>query len=398
MHQDMDGKASALTLSDYRRDYAIVKELGANFLRLAHYPHNDFAFCLCDSLGLIVQTEIPWVNVCGVDARQIYFNNIHEQMREMISNLYNHPSIGFWGMWNELDSWGNQPGSLQGELDAARVVSETAKLYAYAKQLDPGRFVGLTDDSEFQRDGYTALKADYYSQNRYHGWYYDVDNFEKFTEAMERIHKQMGVTNVGEYGVGINPFCHYWDRSRVKRDLEDDTIHSEEYGNLFHESYVRQIQRMPWLNFTAVWILFDFPVANRQEGWMDSDNGEVFVPNEARKYMNDKGLVTRDRLTRKDPFYLYKSLWNTDETTVYITGRRLRYYPVGQDLIIKVYSNAKSLTLYQNDKQVARKTSSGESTGVIWEFPAVRLKTDQDTFKVVSDKGVTDSVTLSRLR
>jgi beta-galactosidase len=225
-----------------------------------------------------------------------------------------------------------------------------------------------------------------------------VDNFEKFTEAMERIHKQMGVTNVGEYGVGINPFCHYWDRSRVKRDLEDDTIHSEEYGNLFHESYVRQIQRMPWLNFTAVWILFDFPVANRQEGWMDSDNGEVFVPNEARKYMNDKGLVTRDRLTRKDPFYLYKSLWNTDETTVYITGRRLRYYPVGQDLIIKVYSNAKSLTLYQNDKQVARKTSSGESTGVIWEFPAVRLKTDQDTFKVVSDKGVTDSVTLSRLR
>jgi beta-galactosidase/beta-glucuronidase len=398
MHQDMDGKASALTLSDYRRDYAIVKELGANFLRLAHYPHNDFAFCLCDSLGLIVQTEIPWVNVCGVDARQIYFNNIHEQMREMISNLYNHPSIGFWGMWNELDSWGNQPGSLQGELDAARVVSETAKLYAYAKQLDPGRFVGLTDCSDFQRDGYTALKADYYSENRYHGWYYDVDNFEKFSEAMERIHKQMGVTNVGEYGVGINPFCHYWDRSRVKRDLEDDTIHSEEYGNLFHESYVSQIQRMPWLNFTAVWVLFDFPVANREEGWMDSDNGEVFVPNEARKYMNDKGLVTRDRMTRKDPFYLYKSLWNTDETTVYITGRRLRYYPVGQDLIIKVYSNAKSLTLYQNGKQVARKTSSGESTGVIWEFPAVRLKTDQDTFKVVSDKGVTDSVTLSRLR
>lgn len=158
MHQDTDGKASALTQADYRRDYRIVKELGANFLRLAHYPHNDFAFQLCDSLGIIVQTEVPWVNVCGTDATRAYFNNIHHQMKEMVSNLYNHPSIAFWGMWNELDSWGNN-NDLQGPFDAERVALETERLYEYAKSLDPDRFVGFTDCSRLERDGYRDLKG-----------------------------------------------------------------------------------------------------------------------------------------------------------------------------------------------------------------------------------------------
>ena len=114
--------------------------------------------------------------------------------------------------------------------------------------------------------------------------------------------------------------------------------------------------------------------------------------------MNDKGLVTRDRQTRKDVFYLYKSLWNKDETTVYITSRRLKYFPAGEDLRVKVYSNAKYLTLYQNGRQVARLTSSGESSGVVWTFPPVRLKTDEDTFKVVSNNGVADEIILKKAK
>ena len=155
---------------------------------------------------------------------------------------------------------------------------------------------------------------------------------------------------------------------------------------------------MPWLNFTSIWVLFDFPVANRQEGFMDSDDGVRFVRNNDRKYMNDKGLVTRDRQTKKDVFYLYKSLWNKDETTVYITSRRLKYFPAGQDLRIKVYSNAKYLTLYQNDRMVTRMTSSEESSGVVWTFPAVRMKTDEDTFKVVANNGVTDEIILKKAK
>ncbi len=397
IHQDMDGKASAMDIADIRQDYRIVKELGANFVRLAHYPHNDRAFQLCDSLGLVVQTEIPWVNVCGVNARQIYFNNIHSQMKEMITSLYNHPSIAFWGMWNELDNWGNND-QLQGKLDPARVVEETEKLYDYAKELDKTRFVGFTDCSNLRREGYMNLKSDYTSLNLYHGWYYNFENFNAFTDAIEKLHPSRGVINVAEYGAGINPYCHVWDLSKAVRDSKDDSKHYEEFGNALHESHVAQIKKMPFLNFTSLWILFDFPVANRMEGYMDSADGVNFTANEDRKYMNDKGLVTRDRQTKKDVFYLYKSLWNKEETTVYITRRRLKYYPANEDLCIKVYSNAKSLTLYQNDRIVTKKYSSEESTGVIWTFPAVQLKTDQDTFKVVSDNGTEDIITLTRLK
>ncbi len=397
MHQDMDGKASALTEADYRRDYRIVKELGANFLRLAHYPHNDMAFRLCDSLGIIVQTEVPWVNVCGVNAKQTYFNNIHHQMKEMVTNLYNHPSIVFWGMWNELDTWGNND-DLQGEFDADKVVLETERLYDYAKSLDKTRFVGFSDDSRLARDGYTDLKSDYVSENMYFGWYWEPNDFSGFGKALDKLNNGKRVLNVSEYGVGVNPYLHVWDLSKAVRNQEEDSKHYEEYGNMFHESYLRQIKERPWLNFTSIWVMFDFPVASRMEGYIDSSDGEKFTSSSARKYMNDKGLVTRDRQVKKDVFYLYKSAWNKDETTVHITRSRLLSYPADTDLNIKVYSNAKYLTLYQNGKIVTKMYGSGESTGVVWTFPAVRLKTDQDTFKVVSDKGVEDEITLSRLK
>ena len=390
MHQDYDGRASAVRNEYFDSDYKIIKELGANFVRLAHYPHNDYAFRICDSLGLVVQTEIPWVNVCGVEAKPIYFEIIHRQMKEMITNMYNHPSIACWGMWNELDSWGNKK-ELQGKLDPKRVVEETAKLYDYAKTLDPFRYVGLTDDSQFNREGYQNLKADYYSENRYNGWYNNVGHIERFSEQLNRIHNIMGICNISEYGAGVNPYCHTADTSQVYL-RKDDTKHFEEYGNLIHERHAQQIQDMPFLNFTSLWVMFDFPVANRLEGYMDSDDGVNFVEHENRKYMNDKGLITRDRKTRKDVFYLYKSLWNKKERTVYITSRRRHYYPADQDLYVKVYSNAKSLTLYQNGEKKAALNTSGEKTGVIWTFGPLRMTAGKNTFKAVSDDGVTDEV------
>ena len=389
MHQDMDGKASALTRADYDADYAIVRELGCNFLRLAHYPHNDYAFRLCDRMGIVVQTEIPWVNICGERATEAYFDNIHQQMAEMIGALYNHPSILFWGMWNELDSWGNKD-EFQGPLDARRAVDETVRLYDYAKQLDPYRYVGLTDDSVFQRDYFTSLKADYYSENRYHGWYYDYDHLERFTPAMNQIHETMGVTNVSEYGYGINPYCHTWDESAAVRD-RTDSLHFEEFGSRAHECIASQIAGMPWLNFTSLWILFDFPVANREEGFMDSLDGVAFTVNEGRKYMNDKGLITRDRATRKDIFYLYKAWWNRSEETVYATGRRLERRPASQEFNLVVYSNASALTLYRNGEKVARQEASSDPTGVIWTFPAA-MTGGRTTFRVVSDTGTADEI------
>ena len=390
MHQDMEGRASALTKEDFDRDYAIIRELGCNFLRLAHYPHNDYAFRLCDRMGIVVQTEIPWVNICGVRATDAYFDNIHDQMREMITSFYNHPSICFWGMWNELDSWGNTD-QYQGTLDARRAVDETARLYDYAKSLDPTRAVGLTDDSVFARDYFTELKADYYSENRYHGWYFEYNRFDGLTQSMTWIHEHMGVTNLSEYGVGINPYCHSWKKEDIRR-YQDDRRHMEAYGNRAHESAVQQICAMPWLNFTSLWVMFDFAVADRKEGFLDSDDGVNYTENPARLYTNDKGLVTRDRQTKKDVFYLYKSWWNADEETVYITERRLRKRPAGSTFTLTVYSNAGSLTLLRDGVPVRTLEGSGEISGVIWKFEDLQMGTAQTTFEVVSDSGKRDSV------
>lgn len=390
MHQDLAGKASALTEKDIEADYAVVKELGCNFLRLAHYPHNEYAFRLCDRMGIIVQTEIPWVNICGVNATPAYFENIHTQMYEMITSLYNHPSIVFWGMWNELDNWGNKE-EFQGKLDARRVVDETARLYDAAKDLDRTRYVGLTDCSIFKRDFYTELKADYYSENKYFGWYTTYGNFSGLTPMMKWIHDNMGPSNISEYGVGCNPFCHTWKEEDIRR-FKDDRRHVEEYGNLSHEAHVQQIAAMPWLNFTSLWILFDFPVADRKEGFVDSEDGVNYVENPERMYMNDKGLVTRDRKTKKDSFYLYKSWWNHDVETVYIAGRRLLKRPAGSKFTLTVYSNASRLTLLRNGVEVASQENSGEITGVIWKFPDLEMGAEPTTFRVQSDKGTVDEV------
>ena len=395
MHQDRVNKASALSKEDYDADYEIVRELGANFLRLAHYPHNDYAFRLCDRMGIIVQTEIPWVNNCGENAPQEYFDNIFQQMEEMVTSLYNHPSICFWGMWNELDSWGNIRGKLQGALDTRRVVEETAKLYDFTKKLDPYRYVGLTDDSMFQREGYTELKADYYSENRYHGWYYNYGQFWGLADDMEWIQQNMGIANLSEYGVGINPNCHTWDPFDVVRD-PSDSLHYEEYGNLAHEAFAQQIAQAPYLNFTSIWVMFDFAVAARQEGFLDCNNGYAFIYNDDRKFINDKGLVSRSRNVKKDVFYLYKSWWNKEEETVHIANTRLKYCPPLRDFTLTVYSNAPSLEVVNNGQVIRGAAYTGEPTGVIWKFP-VRMGNTTTTFRVQSPSGTYDELTLEPL-
>ncbi len=395
-HQDIAGKASAVSLPDIESDYRIIAELGCNFLRLAHYPHNDREYQLCDSLGIIVQTEIPWVNVCGVKAQPSYFENIHSQMREMVTNLYNHPSIMFWGMWNEIDYWGNVAGQLQDKLDPQRVVSETARLYDYTKKLDPYRLCGPTDCSLYRNPGYAQLKGDYHSENRYVGWYYQKDNFAHFTNEMNEIHQRMGAVNLSEYGAGINPWCHTWSTD-LKYLRGDDKVHFEEFGNLVHESHVRQMVKMPFLNFTSAWVLFDFPVAARQEGFMDSSDGIYFKENDGRKFMNDKGLVTRDRKLKKDIFYLYKSLWNHKVKTVYITSRRRTRIDSATPCVVKVYSNARSLQLFVDGRLTEEIAHCPDVSGVIWQFKPIVLTEGNHELKVIGD-GVTDSVRLQAVK
>lgn len=389
IHQDLEGKATALSREDYDKDYAIVKELGCNFVRLAHYPHNERAFELCDSLGLVVQTEIPWVNICGQRATDAYYANLESQLTEMITSLYNHPSIAFWGLWNELAAWGNKD-KFQGAVDYDKVALWTARLYDKAKSLDPHRYVGVTDCELLGPVQYPTLKADYISENRYYGWYYG--RFEEFRPGIEGVHNKGKVTNVSEYGAGNNPYCHTWNAADVNN--KDNARHYEEWANRYHESHLAQIEEMPWLNFTSIWVLFDFAVAARQEGYMDSDDGVNFVENDARKYTNDKGLVTRDRSLKKDVFYLYKAKWNHDVETVYAANRRLHKAPSATPYALKAYSNAPSLTLFHNGQKLQTLTSSGEPTGVIWHFDAIPLVKGTNFFRIVSSNGTEDTINI----
>lgn len=171
----------------------------------------------------------------------------------------------------------------------------------------------------------------------------------------------------------------------------DDKYHFEELGNLVHEEHVRQILNMPFLNFTSAWVLFDFPVAARQEGFMDSDDGIHFTTDENKKYINDKGLVTRDRKVKKDVFYLYKALWNHQVKTVYITGRRLKKLYANKPYTVKVYSNASSLQLWIDGKWVQTLPQCDDPSGVIWTFRPVVLPVGSHEIKVVGD-GVEDVV------
>ena len=268
------------------------------------------------------------MNDCGVNATAEYFDNMHSQLDEMIRNLLQSSPLSSSGeLWNEVSTLGDA--KLQGKFDADRVVAETQRLYNHAKSLDPLRYVGLTDCTVFGSAQYQQLAGDYFSENRYPDWY-QMGGKDRLTKEMKAVHERMGKANIAEYGGGCNPFCHTTD-STVMKDRNNDSRHYEEYACYLHESAVRQILKMPWLNFTSLWIMFDFPVAARHEGYIDSDDGIHFTENNARLYMNDKGLVTRDRQTKKDPFYLYKSLWNHKVTTVYITGRRRKGQPQGQE-------------------------------------------------------------------
>lgn len=312
LRQDFAGKALAADESDYRQDLALVKELGANFVRMEDCPVGDSAYQLCDSLGLIVESDIPWTKVCGMNAKQSYFNNVNHQMGEMVSALYNHPSVLFWGMWDGLSENGNTD-EFQGSLDPDAVVGQTADLYDFVKETDPCRLAGVTDPSGLPVKAQQGLKSDW---------------------------KSLSVRNLSE----------------MQPDGVADAIKAARAASGFVE-------------------LSSLADAPGQES---------------------TGLVSYDRQTRKDAFYLCKSLWNKNETTVRIAGGHPSFRASGKDAVIRVYSNAKSLTLYQNGSQVARKTSSGEPTGVIWTFPATKVKGDSATFKVVADNGVSDEVTVTR--
>lgn len=340
MHDDIDGKANALTDADYTKTFNIIQELGCNFIRLAHYPHPKEVYDRCDQLGIIVQTEVPCVNKMQSTMPEDYYNHLNGQYDDMVNQHYNHPCIMFWGLSNETTTDDKE--------------FANTKINAYISRiraLDSERMIGYvmaqgaSDPSAY----YNNPNADWFGCNIYEGWYSNKDSNNPSSAINTRI-KNL-ITNkskamaYSEYGCGGTQRCHSNDfmTTTTRGNYER---HDIEYMMWLHEGHIAAIKNYPQLLFTAQWQLFDIAVANRNEGYTVCLDGENTSIDDNLRRLNDKGLVERDHETKKDPFYLYKAWWNTSDMFVHICGKD---YTKTTDRTIKCYTNdGSSLSMYVN--------------------------------------------------
>lgn len=317
-HQDYKGYGNAITKKQMERDMELIREVGANTVRLAHYQHDQYFYDLCDRYGMIVWAEIPYISVHMPKGRQ----NTFLQMRELIVQNYNHPSIVIWGISNEITISGRHRKDM---LDNHRA------LQRMVKELDPYRPTVLACYAMCHPFHPVTKITDLVAWNLYLGWYvpglFLNDLFLKFYH-WKYPERCLGYS---EYGAEGMPNLH----SAVPKRGD----HSEEYQANYHAYMLRCFERHPFLWATYVWNMFDFAADARNQG------GEPG--------MNHKGLVTFDRKIKKDSFYIYKAWWST-EPFVHLCGRRYQYR-AEKVTAVTVYSNQKQVALYNNGKLVAVK-------------------------------------------
>ncbi len=323
-HQDFGGKGNAITKAEMELDMALIREVGANSVRLAHYQHDDYFYRLCDRYGLLVWAEIPYISIPST--KDPHNHNAFEQLERLIKQAYNHCSIYCWGVQNEITI----------AVETEHTHTNIQKLVQLAKQLDPNRMTvqaninGVADESVI--NSYT----DMIGYNLYYGWYYGEikdlgDRFDSFHRANPEI-----PLILSEYGVDTNPRFHSYTPK-----VQD---YSEEYQLMFHHNALDSIASRPFVQGGYVWNMFDFGSANRHEGGV--------------RGRNQKGLVTIDRKLKKDAFFLYKAYWS-DEPFVHLTGRRFAERHQAQNEIT-VLTNLRHIRMYNNGKLVAEMRSDAK--------------------------------------
>ena len=320
-HQDMLYKGNALTKEDHYRDAELIKELGANTIRLAHYQHNQYFYDACDELGFIVWAEIPFISVFNKDPEA--HQNCISQLKELIIQNYNHPSICFWGISNEI---------LIGGI-SEKLVENHKELNALAKELDPTRLTTIAHVSMTPVESPMHHITDVESYNHYFGWYGGkMEDNGPWLDNFHKVHPDicLGLSEYGCEGIityhGPNPAC---------KD------YSEEYQALYHEHMAKVLDERPWIWSSHVWNMFDLGCAARNEGGVAG--------------RNNKGLMTIDRKTKKDSYYIYKAYWNK-EPMVHLCGKRYAQR-AGETTQIRVYSNLPTVTLYLNGEKVGEQTA-----------------------------------------
>ncbi len=318
-HQDRKGLGNAITREMHDEDMALIKELGANTIRLAHYQHDQYFYDLCDEVGMVVWAEIPYISEHMPNGRE----NTISQMKELIIQNYNHPCIVCWGVSNEITI---------STKDKKDMLDNHRQLNDLCHEMDKTRLTTLACYAMCGPFNRSAHITDMVSWNLYLGWY--VPGFILNDLWMGFFHFCFPNRPFGysEYGAEGMPNLHSVHPRRGD--------HTEEYQAKYHEYMLRCFKRHPWMWATHVWNMFDFAADARDQG------GEPG--------MNHKGLVTFDRKTKKDSFYLYKAWWS-DEAFVHICSKRF-VERTGSTATVKVYSNQSTVALYVNGNKVGEQT------------------------------------------
>lgn len=352
MHQDRPLVGWAITNEMIEEDISLAEECGANAIRAAHYEHSQYFYDLCDEKGLFVWAEIPFITKYMKNGEE----NTISQMKELITECKVHPSIYTWAISNEITAGFNND----------EVYENNKRLLELCHSLDSTRVVSQANAFMLDIKDKMATLSDAIGYNLYYGWY--VGEIKGNKSVLDSFHemypgKSLSLT---EFGADANILLH--SSNPVKGD------YSEEYQAYYHEEMCRLIDSLPYLAATYVWNMFDFAADARKEG--------------GTKGLNTKGLVTFDRKTKKDSFYVLKA-WYSDEPFVHIASKR--YLDRTEEIIeVKVYSNLKKITLYINDKKI--ETKKGDKI-FIFKVP---LKGDI-TMRAVSGKQ-TDEIKINKVQ
>ena len=318
-HQDRWGYGNALLHEHHDEDMDLICEMGANTIRLAHYQHDQYFYDLCDERGLVIWAEIPYISRHMKTGRE----NTISQMKELVVQNYNHPSIVVWGLSNEITMTGKSNEDL---LENHKILNDLVH------EMDPTRLTTIAVVSMCDmHDPYIQI-PDVVSHNHYFGWYGGDTSmngpwFDKFHAEFPNI-----PVGMSEYG------CEALDWHTSNPTQGDYT---EEYQAYYHEELIKQLFTRPYIWATHVWNMFDFGADAREEG---GENGQ-----------NHKGLVTFDRKYKKDSFYAYKA-WLSDEPFVHICGKRY-VDRVEDETKVTVYSNQPEVELFVNGKSLGKQTS-----------------------------------------
>ena len=333
-HQDRKGLGNALTREHHEEDMELIREIGANTIRLAHYQHDQYFYDLCDKYGMIVWAEIPYISEHMPNGRE----NTVSQMKELIVQNYNHPSIVVWGASNEITISTKDNKDM---LDNHRMLNDLIH------QMDPTRPTVLACYAVCGPFNRVAHITDIVSWNLYLGWY--VPGLFLNNLWIDFFHWKYPNRPLGfsEYGCEAMPNLHSSHPHRGD--------HTEEYQCIYHEYMLKCFEKRPFMWANHVWNMFDFAADARDQG------GEPG--------MNHKGLVTFDRQLRKDSFYLYKAYW-AKAPMVHISGKRYKFRPE-KWTTVKVYSNCDTVSLYVDGELRERQVG-----GKIFKF---RIPLDEQT-------------------